>query len=76
MIYRKVKLIAVFYLAFALFAIQAKSINNSPKPQTPNSQTQANPQTPTPSPAVPTHHIGDLYGGGIVFWVDPSGQHG
>ena len=24
----------------------------------------------------PTHHIGDLYRGGIVFWLDETGQHG
>ncbi len=24
----------------------------------------------------PTHHIGDQYGGGIVFWTDSLGQHG
>jgi hypothetical protein len=22
------------------------------------------------------HHIGELYGGGVVFWVDNTGQHG
>jgi hypothetical protein len=22
------------------------------------------------------HYIGELYGGGVVFWVDPTGQHG
>jgi hypothetical protein len=22
------------------------------------------------------HYIGELFGGGVVFWVDPTGQHG
>ena len=26
--------------------------------------------------AVPAHYIGELYGGGIVFWVDQTGKHG
>ena len=26
--------------------------------------------------AVATHFIGESYGGGIVFWVDATGQHG
>ena len=26
--------------------------------------------------AVGTHFIGESYGGGIVFWVDATGQHG
>ncbi|MCC6599316.1 MAG: DUF1566 domain-containing protein [Crocinitomicaceae bacterium] len=24
----------------------------------------------------PAHYIGELYGGGVVFWVDGSGEHG
>lgn len=24
----------------------------------------------------PLHYVGELYGGGIIFWVDPSGYHG
>jgi len=23
-----------------------------------------------------THHVGELYGGGIIFWLDATGQHG
>jgi len=23
-----------------------------------------------------THYVGELYGGGVVFWVSPDGQHG
>ena len=23
-----------------------------------------------------THYVGELYGGGVVFWVDPAGQNG
>jgi hypothetical protein len=26
--------------------------------------------------AVPNHYVGELYGGGVVFWVDHTGQHG
>jgi len=22
------------------------------------------------------HYVGELYGGGVVFWIDPTGQHG
>jgi hypothetical protein len=27
-------------------------------------------------PSTSTHYIGESYGGGIVFWVDATGQHG
>jgi len=27
-------------------------------------------------PGTPKHYIGELYGGGVVFWVDSTGEHG
>jgi len=30
----------------------------------------------TSSSSATTHYIGELYGGGVVFWVDQTGQHG
>jgi len=32
--------------------------------------------TQTTAAATSTHYIGDSYGGGIIFWLDASGQHG
>jgi len=32
--------------------------------------------TPYTVNAVPLHYLGELYGGGVVFWVDHTGQHG
>ncbi|HNW90132.1 MAG TPA: hypothetical protein PKN48_10750 [Bacteroidales bacterium] len=30
----------------------------------------------TPTYISPAHYVGELYGGGIVFWVSPDNQHG
>ena len=40
------------------------------------SGTTASPYVINASSGSATHYVGELYGGGVVFWVDHTGQHG
>jgi len=40
------------------------------------SGTTASPYVVNASSGSTTHYVGELYGGGVVFWVDHSGDHG
>ncbi len=40
------------------------------------SGTTANPYVINASNCSASHYVGELYGGGVVFWVDNTGQHG
>jgi hypothetical protein len=40
------------------------------------SGTTASPYVVNASSGSATHYVGELYGGGVVFWVDHTGQHG
>ena len=61
--------------AFLFFAAIASCTKENMK--TPATQQSTNQSSQAASDALLTvHHIGDSFGGGIIFWLDTSKQHG
>lgn len=63
--------------AFLLFIAIASCTKESMKGSTTQSSSQPTTQTTNDAvQAATVHHIGDAFGGGIIFYIDTTGKHG